>query len=69
MLPDLIFTSDELFTFSALHHLPEDFQSVSHPEEALRSPRPFTCISLDYKHMGLGGDDSWYELTMFHTPM
>ncbi len=66
MLPDLIFTSDQLFTFSALHHLPEDLQSVLHPEEALRSPRPFTCLNLDYKHMGVGSDDSWYELLTIH---
>ncbi len=61
-LPGLIFTSDEFFTFSALHHLPENLQSVLHPEEALRSPHLFTCLSLDYKHMGVGSDDSWYEI-------
>ncbi len=64
-LPGLIFTSDNLFTFSALRHLPEDLESVLHPEEALRSPRLFTCLSLDYKHMGIGSDDSWYEIFLW----
>lgn len=56
-VPSLFFTSSLPFQFSALNHLPSDLASVLHPEQLV--PRPFTVMSMDHRHMGIGGDDSW----------
>ena len=50
------------FSFSALHHTNADFDPGE--EKAQRhttdiKPRPNVYLNLDYKQMGVGGDDSW----------
>lgn len=50
------------FCFSALHHSNADFDPGE--EKAQRhhtdiKKRPFVFVNLDYKQMGVGGDDSW----------
>lgn len=60
----------EPINFTALHFLPEDFQaSVRHLGWANAKnehyidlkERDMVALSIDYKQLGLGGDDSWWR--------
>ena len=46
-----------LFEVNALHYTPEDLESVGHPYEL--NKRKEVILRLNYKQMGIGGDDSW----------
>ncbi|MCK9222829.1 MAG: DUF4981 domain-containing protein [Limnochordia bacterium] len=41
----------------ALHYTPEDLSGASHPHKLVR--RDETILRLNYKQMGVGGDNSW----------
>lgn len=58
-----------LLNFSAFHFFNEDLDPG--PEKAQRhtyhiNQRPFVCLNLDYKQMGVGGDTSWGERARPH---
>ncbi len=57
----LLITGLPLFEFSALPHWPEDLTLTSrgakHPVDIIT--RDFTCLTVDWGQMGVGGDDSW----------
>lgn len=57
----LLFSAEEPFGFTALHFSPWDLTPES--RGALHTvdlePREEVCLSLDYKQMGVGGDNSW----------
>lgn len=46
-----------LIEVNALHYTPEDLSTASHPYKLVR--RDDITLRLNYKQMGLGGDDSW----------
>ncbi len=46
-----------LLEVNALHYTPHDLDRVSHPYKLVR--RDDITLRLNYKQMGLGGDDSW----------
>ncbi len=63
----LVVYSDEPLSLSALHFLPEDLddgdaKGQSHAAEL--TPRKLTCLQVDYKQMGVGGNNSWGALPM-----
>jgi len=55
----------DLMSFSALHYTIEDFDAgderTGHTYDLKRRPNIF--LNLDYKQMGVGGDDSWWART------
>lgn len=53
----LIFKGNPIFEFSALNHSIEDLESAIHPYELPKRKEVF--IHINYKQMGVGGDDSW----------
>ena len=68
----LMFRGDPLIAFSAHHNLTEDFESPERTDgrhrEGVRPvnrhtvdviPRELTALHVDYKQMGVGGDNSW----------
>ena len=59
--------SDHLLSITALHYLTEDLddgleKKQNHPEDLKQ--RDVTSLKIDYKQMGVGGINSWYELPM-----
>ncbi|ALJ06127.1 beta-galactosidase [Pseudalgibacter alginicilyticus] len=59
--------SNTLLSMTALHYLDEDLddglkKQQSHPEDLKK--RDMTNLKIDYKQMGVGGINSWYELPM-----
>jgi beta-galactosidase len=46
-----------LLEVNALHYTPEDLESVGHPYEL--NKRKEIILRLNYKQMGIGGDNSW----------
>jgi beta-galactosidase len=68
----LIFRGEPLIAFSAHHNLMEDFESPERTDgrhlEGIKPvqrhtndvvPRELTSVNIDYKQMGVGGDNSW----------
>lgn len=68
----LFFDGRPLLSVSAHHNLPEDFESMERTDgrqvEGVRvenrhttdvKPRDLTSVNIDYKQMGVGGDNSW----------
>lgn len=68
----LLFCGMPLLEISAHHNIMEDFESTEHTDgrqiEGKRvvnrhttdvKPRNLTSVNIDYKQMGVGGDDSW----------
>ncbi len=57
----LLVSGDPLFEFSVLPYWPEDLtlgeRGAKHPPDVLK--RDYTCLTIDYAQMGVGGDDSW----------
>ena len=53
----LIASGDNLIEFSALHYTEEELGSKEHPYELVKSKD--VEVNLNYKQMGVGGDDSW----------
>ncbi|WP_261131973.1 glycoside hydrolase family 2 TIM barrel-domain containing protein [Bacillus sp. Marseille-Q3570] len=53
----LMATGDPLLEVGALHYTEEDLESASHPYKLER--RDDITVSLDYRQMGVGGDNSW----------
>ncbi|HCT31408.1 MAG TPA: beta-galactosidase [Bacteroidales bacterium] len=59
--------SDTLLSITAKNYLDNDLdegdaKTKRHTREV--KPRPFTVLSIDYKQMGLGGNDSWWSWPM-----
>jgi beta-galactosidase len=72
----LLFVGMPLLEVSAHHNIMEDFESMERTDgrqvEGVDvvnrhindvKPRDLTSVNIDYKQMGLGGDDSWGALT------
>lgn len=68
----LLFIGEPLLEVSAHHNIMEDFESHYKPSEKLEGgkippqrhitdvkPRDLTSVDIDYKQMGVGGDNSW----------
>jgi beta-galactosidase len=68
----LLFVGMPLLEVSAHHNLLEDFESMERTDGRQREgevvvnrhindvkPRDLTSVNIDYKQMGVGGDDSW----------
>lgn len=68
----LLFVGEPLLEISAHHNIMEDFESIYKPSERLEGnkippqrhindvkPRDLTSVNLNYKQMGVGGDNSW----------
>jgi beta-galactosidase len=53
----LVFIGEPVFEFSALEHPIEDLEKFMHPYELPKRNENF--IHINYKQMGVGGDDSW----------
>ena len=57
----LLFSGQPLFSFSALHYTAEDmtqdYRGQMHPHQLTR--RSITDVHIDFKQMGVGGDNSW----------
>ena len=53
----LMAAGDDLLEISALHYTEEELGSKKHPYELIRSSD--IEVNLNYRQMGLGGDDSW----------
>ena len=53
----LVFIGEPTFEFSALEYSSEDLEKFSHPYELPRRSENF--IRINYKQMGVGGDNSW----------
>ena len=67
-----LFTGMPLLSMSVHHNLLSDFESLERSDgrhiEGVRpvnrhttdvTPRDLTCVNIDYKQMGVGGDNSW----------
>jgi beta-galactosidase len=50
-------TGMPLLYFSAWHFAPEELETRKHPAEIVRSQD--ITVNIDYRQMGVGGDDSW----------
>jgi beta-galactosidase len=50
-------TAMPLLYFSAWHFRAEELETRKHPSEIVRSED--ITVNLDYRQMGVGGDDSW----------
>jgi beta-galactosidase len=72
----LMFRGEPLIAFSAHHNLTEDFESPERTDGRHQAgvrpvnrhtvdvkPRELTALHVDYKQMGVGGDNSWGALT------
>ncbi|MCD6354838.1 MAG: DUF4981 domain-containing protein [Prolixibacteraceae bacterium] len=72
----LLFCGMPLLEVSAHHNIPEDFESMERTDgrevNGVRvvnrhttdvKPRDLTSVNIDYKQMGVGGDNSWGALT------
>jgi beta-galactosidase len=72
----LMFTGQPLLEVSAHHNIMEDFESMERTDgrqvegvEVINrhindvKPRDLTSVNVDYKQMGVGGDNSWGALT------
>ena len=71
----ILFIGNPLFEVSAHHNIMEDFESLYRPTEKIEGkvppqrhttdvvPRDLTSININYKQMGVGGDNSWEALT------
>ena len=64
----LLFTGQPLLAVSAHHNLLEDFESPVDRKHAHRHTvdvreRDLTSVNIDYRQMGVGGDDSWGAMT------
>jgi beta-galactosidase len=68
----IMFRGDPLIAFSAHHNLTEDFESPERTDGRHRQgvrpvnrhtidviPRELTSVHVDYRQMGVGGDNSW----------
>jgi beta-galactosidase len=68
----ILFQGAPLISVSAHHNIMEDFESIERSDgrhvEGVRpvnrhtvdvKPRDLTSVNIDYKQMGVGGDDSW----------
>jgi beta-galactosidase len=68
----IMFRGDPLISFSAHHNLTEDFESPERTDGRHRQgirpvnrhtidvvPRDLTSVHVDYRQMGVGGDNSW----------
>jgi len=68
----LLFVGEPLLEISAHHNIMEDFESIYRPTEKLEGnkippqrhindvkPRDLTSVNVNYKQMGVGGDNSW----------
>ena len=68
----LLFTGQPLMAVSAHHNIMEDFESPERTDGRHRDgvkpvnrhtvdvkERDLTSVNIDYKQMGVGGDDSW----------
>jgi beta-galactosidase len=53
----LQFKGDDLLMTSAWPYLMSDLEGVRHPTDM--TPRNITTVNVDYKQMGVGGDNSW----------
>ncbi|MPQ44124.1 glycoside hydrolase family 2 TIM barrel-domain containing protein [Clostridium tarantellae] len=53
----LMVSGDPTMEFSALHYTEEELESKKHPHELEKSED--VVVNLNYKQMGVGGDDSW----------
>ncbi|MEL6925388.1 MAG: beta-galactosidase small subunit, partial [Bacteroidota bacterium] len=57
----LLVAGDPLLNFTALHYTPEDLtqqaRGTMHSYDLAK--RNFVSLSIDYKQMGVGGDNSW----------
>ncbi|MDO5980269.1 glycoside hydrolase family 2 TIM barrel-domain containing protein [Flavivirga spongiicola] len=70
----LLFVGNELLSVSAHHNIMEDFESLERTDGRAGitpnnrhttdvKPRDLTSVNIDYKQMGVGGDDSWGAFT------
>lgn len=60
----LLIVADSLIEFNALHNTVEDFDAGSNKDSNLRhandiKPQDLVELHIDYRMMGVGGDDSW----------
>lgn len=53
----LMVSGDDLVETSALHYTEEELGTKAHPYELVRQDE--VNVNINYKQMGLGGDDSW----------
>jgi beta-galactosidase len=58
----LLAAGQPLLSVNALHHSAEDMDQAGHHHQM--TPRPETFLNLDWRQMGLGGDDSWGALPL-----
>jgi beta-galactosidase len=58
----LLAVGQPLLAVNALHHSAEDMDQANHHHHM--TPRAETYLNLDWKQMGLGGDDSWGALPL-----
>ena len=63
----LMIVADNLVEFNALHNTMEDFDGGDKKEDAYKhtyhiNPKPLVELHIDYKQMGVGGDNSWGAL-------
>ena len=58
----LLAVGQPLLAVNALHHAAEDLDQAGHDHHM--TPRSETYLNLDWKQMGLGGDDSWGALPL-----
>lgn len=57
----LFFSGMPLLSVSAHHNTLDDFEKGKHTTDI--KPRDLTSVNIDYKQMGVGGDNSWGALT------
>ena len=67
----ILFIGNPLLEVSAHHNIMEDFESLYKPSEKINGkippqrhttdvkPRDLTSVNINFKQMGVGGDDSW----------
>jgi len=68
-MTDLHFTLIQSVEFSAHHNSIEDFDGGNTKSQTHTSdmkPRDFVFITIDYKQMGVGGDNSWGKEGLAH---
>ncbi|MBX7310463.1 NPCBM/NEW2 domain-containing protein [Clostridium chauvoei] len=53
----LMVSGDDLVETSALHYTEQELETKAHPYELIRQDE--VNVNINYKQMGLGGDDSW----------
>ncbi len=62
----LLVVGDQLLSGSAWPYAMEDFEQFGHPYQL--PERNFITLNIDYKQMGVGGDDSWSIHAQPHAP-